>query len=234
MTYIPLHTTLVGENVSETNALNNNFLEIDQQLQGFKASNGSNNAPVSVLNPEIGMTVYSSYTPDSGGAKLYVSDGTNWHTSDQKEVWGAWTQVFITDANLSTGSAYYRTSNFGRTEWSIEEALTNTPANGQWQTMIDPNLQTAGQRVLWTAGGPAAVGGAAGQFIYDGQISSNVLGSGGHGETNRWAFFPNNVGGTNYVAVAYFCSYIALSSGGFPNIQLSCIFDGSGYTGCLV
>lgn len=236
MTYIPLHTTLAGDLVSESAALNNNFLEIDGQLPGFIASNGSGNAPISVLNPEIGMNVYSSYVPDAGGAAIYVSDGTNWHASDQKETWGAWVNVVPTDVNpMNSMFLRYRLSNFGRAEWAAVVNPSVTPAQGQWTRFLDPNLQSSGLRLPWANFAPNPIGGATGPFIFDGQYPFNGLGAGGFGEQVRWAFLPLLVGGTNYVCIDYCPTWISLSSNGWISHELACIYDATpGYAGSLV
>lgn len=233
MTYIPLHTTLSSDTVSETIALNNNYLEIDQQLQGFQAANGGSK-PISVTQAEIGMQIYSSYVPDNGGAPIYVSDGTNWHTSDQKETWGTgWHSLTPSgDAAINANDSYigYRISNFNRMEWSIVLNWWSNPTAGVWT----PCFLAAAGGLPWATNGPNAVGGAAGPFIFEGGISSDVAGAPGFGEMYRFAFQEVNVSGTNYLQIMFCFTALALSSSGVPSAYLNCMYDaGSGYAGCL-
>lgn len=241
MSYFTLHTTdgsSTGENVDPVAALGNNFDAIDSGLQsGYQAFN-TGTAPA-YTNGEIGQAVFPSYiaSGDTGGAKLWVFDGTNWHQSDQEEVWGSWLLLPVTDTAHQTNGGAIRLSNFNRVEIEIDSswASAGVPNNkGLWTTFYDPNLVSAGSRIPASyAPSPnlpnphVVLGGI-------GLTSDNT----GRGEMVRWAFDTVTISTSNFLRIRYCYTDVTTSSFGPQDIMLHTIYEaagvsGNGYAGVL-
>ena len=239
--YIVLHTTdgtITGENVSELTALNNNYDTIDTQLKGFQAYNAAG-GPVTLANAEVGMCVYPSYHTDKGGATLYVSNGAGtWHASDQKEVFGSWTRLVVTnntEFNAAGSTLSYRLSNFGRVEWMMAiNYQSAVPANkGTWQMLHDPSATVLGNRIPYLTYGPhnpSVYPG--GPYVFEGVFQPNTSGSGGYGEQIRIAIDMVTVSSVDSVRIRACYTDIASGSSGVNTAFAGTVYDaGSGYGG---
>ncbi len=238
MTYLNLYSTNgspTGDNVSEELALNNNYEAIDTGIyNGFQAFNTG--AAPSYAGGEVGQSVYPSYYQDYGGAPLYNYDGANWHHSDQKEVFSAWSNLAITNSTYFPFNCFasYRVSNFKQVEWKIALNYFNTPPKGSWIMVHDPTVATTGQRIPYTTYGPNNPSGYGnGIFVVEGAMAFDPASQPGYGEQIRFAFDLVTVASVDCVRVRCCYTDLATSAGGMTTANLQCAYDaGSGYAGC--